>query len=105
MAGAWAVVSFAAAAAAVMLPQIAMLALAGALASAPEDKSATGSWRARAAFSLGAGKFAITVLLAAAAARLLHETGVLAAEYFVGGAIAAVAFNVAALMRRAAKEG
>ena len=85
-----AAVSFFAGGAAVALPQAAMLALARGRG-------------AESAFSLWAGKFSMTVLLLAAAARFLGESALLAAEYFAAGAVLAVAFNIAALVRRPAE--
>lgn len=90
--GAAAAVSFAAAAAAVLLPQAAMLFFARRKSFAPQS-----------AFSLWAGKFSCTILLLALGARLLHSGGMIAAEFFVAGAAAALLFNVAHLVRSARK--
>ena len=49
-------------------------------------------------FSFWAAKFSITVLLLASALRLLHELSLLHAAYFLIGVLAALIFNIAALL-------
>lgn len=83
-----AALSFAAAAAAVSLPQTAMLAFAR--KSLPQT-----------AFSLWAGKFACTILFLAAGARFLHSGEMFAAGFFVGGAAAGLCFNIVNIARAA----
>ncbi len=85
-----AALSFCAGGAAALLPQAAMLALARGRG-------------AESAFSLWVGKFSMTILFLAAGARFLHETAFLAAEFFIGGAVLGLAFNIAALARRPAE--
>ena len=84
--GAGAAPALAAGLLAVVLPQVALLVLAG--RGVPSR-----------AFSWAASKFAVTVLLLAAAARGLHESGLLAAEYFIGGVVLAVMFNAMLSLR------
>ncbi len=81
VASAAAAISFAAAAVAVCLPQTMMLFFAR---RCPADS----------AFSLAAGKFSCTILFLAVAARLLAAGEIFAAPFFVGGAAAALMFNV-----------
>ncbi|MGI9307348.1 MAG: hypothetical protein ACR2P5_08620 [Gammaproteobacteria bacterium] len=85
-----AALSFLAGAAAVALPQAALL-----------SSVLVRKMRGRDAFSWWAGKFSLTILLLAGAARLLHESAQFAAGWFAAGAILAAAFNVAVLAARA----
>lgn len=50
-------------------------------------------------FSLWAAKFSLTILLLALSLRLLSESGLLAAPYFIFGVVAGVAFNLLLLAR------
>lgn len=84
--GTVAALSLTAGAVAVIVPQVMLLLLA--------RRALVG-----AVFSWGAGKFAVTVLLLSASARFLHESGLLAAEYFVGGVVLAVTVNIALSVR------
>ena len=87
MLGGAAVLSFGAAMAGAFLPHAAMLILAR--RCPPES-----------AFALWAGKFLATILLLLGGAWMLHSAGALSAAFFVGGATAGLAFNIAQLARK-----
>lgn len=75
---------------AVLLPQALMLAAARHVPS-------------QAAFSLWAGKFTVTILLFVVGGRVLQETGLWSAAFFVVGAVCALVANIAQLAPREAR--
>ena len=87
-----AAVSLAAGVLAVGLPQAA---LQGAFRRCRPEKART----------LWSGKFLLTLLLAALAARGLRDVGWLAAEWFVVGVAAGAVFNIASLAAAARRAG
>ena len=87
-----AAVSLAAGVLAVGLPQAA---LQGAFRRCKPEKART----------LWSGKFLLTLLLAALAARGLRDVGWLAAEWFVVGVAAGAVFNIASLAAAARRAG